>query len=51
MMCVCVLYYLAGRKSSSTVDVSVKVKGRFRHAPKAETKTCRSFDLADDFLT
>lgn len=44
MLCACVCY-LAGRQSSSTVDISVKVKGGFGDAAAAETQTCSSTDL------
>lgn len=36
--------YLAGRQGSSTVDVSVKVKGGFRYAAAAQTQKCRGSD-------
>lgn len=37
--------YLAGRQSSSTVDVSVKVKGCFRYTAAVEIQKCSSTDL------
>ncbi len=40
-VCVC---YLAGGKSSSTVDVSVKVEGGFWYTAAAETETCSGLD-------
>lgn len=42
--------YLAGRQSSSTVDVSVKVKGCFRHAPKGK-KDAHRFGLSRRFYS